>query len=46
MRNGVLLAEDAPTALIERCGCTDLEEAFLILSHKQENTSKDVVSSN
>lgn len=42
MRNGVLLAEDAPTVLMERCSCTDLEEAFLILSHKQENTSKDV----
>lgn len=44
MRSGVLLAEEAPVSLMERCGCTDLEEAFLMLSHKQEQDTKTMVS--
>lgn len=44
MRSGVLLAEEAPLSLMERCGCADLEEAFLMLSHKQEQDTKSMVS--
>ena len=40
MRGGVLLAEEPPVQLMERCGCSDLEEAFLTLSHKQETKPK------
>ena len=43
MRGGVLLAEEAPLQLMEKCGCSDLEEAFLTLSHKQEAKPKAVV---
>lgn len=44
MRGGILLAEEAPLSLMERCGCADLEEAFLMLSHKQEQDTKSMVS--
>ncbi len=43
MRGGVLLAEETPLSLMERCGCNDLEEAFLMLSHKQEDEGKNPV---
>lgn len=36
MRNGVLLAEDAPIKLLERCHVSSLEDAFLLLSQEQE----------
>lgn len=42
MRGGVLLAEEPPLQLMEKCGCSDLEEAFLTLSHKQEHAPKPV----
>lgn len=45
MRSGVLLAEEPPQQLVERFHCNDLEEAFLALSHKQEGSPKDMVSS-
>ncbi|EAA01628.5 AGAP002060-PA [Anopheles gambiae str. PEST] len=34
MRNGILLAEDSPTNILERFSCTSLEEAFLNLCQK------------
>ncbi|XP_049284183.1 ABC transporter G family member 20 isoform X1 [Anopheles funestus] len=34
MRNGILLAEDTPTNILERFSCTSLEEAFLNLCQK------------
>uniref|UniRef100_A0A182JPM5 Uncharacterized protein n=1 Tax=Anopheles christyi TaxID=43041 RepID=A0A182JPM5_9DIPT len=34
MRNGILLAEDTPTNILERFSCTTLEEAFLNLCQK------------
>lgn len=43
MRGGVLLAEESPTVLVEKYQCNDLEEAFLKLSHKQENDNKNLV---
>lgn len=43
MRGGVLLAEEAPLQLMEKSNCSDLEEAFLVLSHKQEAQPKAVV---
>lgn len=39
MREGVLLAEESPEMLMARCNTNTLEEAFLILSRKQESTS-------
>lgn len=39
MREGVLLAEESPQELMERCGCDDLETVFLQLSKKQETSS-------
>lgn len=44
MREGILLAEESPSALMEKYECNDLEEAFLKLSHKQENDSKNLVN--
>lgn len=35
MRNGILLAEDTPVNIMQKYGCENLEEAFLILSQKQ-----------
>lgn len=35
MRNGILLAEDAPEKILQAFGTTTLEDAFLILSQKQ-----------
>lgn len=44
MRHGQLLAETTPQALLARFQCTNLEEAFLILSQKQkENQDKGIV---
>ncbi|XP_039445966.1 ABC transporter G family member 20 [Culex pipiens pallens] len=34
MRNGILLAEDSPVAILERFNCTNLEDAFLSLCQK------------
>lgn len=36
MRNGVLLAEDTPIKLLEKCHVSSLEDAFLTLSQEQE----------
>ena len=36
MREGKLLAEEPPLQLMEKYCCSDLEEAFLKLSHKQD----------
>lgn len=34
MRNGILLAEDTPTNIMQRYNCDNLEDAFLILCQK------------
>lgn len=34
MRNGILLAEDTPTNIMQRFNCDNLEDAFLILCQK------------
>ncbi|XP_058467891.1 ABC transporter G family member 20 [Malaya genurostris] len=34
MRNGILLAEDSPSNILERFSCTNLEDAFLMLCKK------------
>jgi hypothetical protein len=39
LRGGVLLAEDSPLSLMDKCGCEDLEEAFLKLTREQERTN-------
>lgn len=39
MRKGVLLTESPPADLISSHGCSNLEEAFLLLSRKQSNES-------
>lgn len=39
MRDGVLIIEESPEGLMTRCGTTSLEDAFLILSQKQETAS-------
>ena len=44
MREGKLLAEEPPQQLMEKCCCSDLEEAFLKLSHKQEIVMRRQVS--
>jgi ABC-2 type transport system ATP-binding protein len=31
MRDGLLLADDTPAALLEQTGCADIEQAFLSL---------------
>lgn len=36
MRDGVLLAEESPLDLMQRCQCSNLEDAFLFLSKKQD----------
>lgn len=41
MRDGVLLAEHSPSTLMVSQGCDSLEEAFLLLSQKQEVTRTD-----
>ncbi|KAG8327657.1 hypothetical protein J6590_015690 [Homalodisca vitripennis] len=38
MRDGVLLAEESPASLMTSQGCNSLEEAFLILSQRQEES--------
>lgn len=35
MRNGILLAEDTPRNIMQKYGCSSLEDAFLILCQKQ-----------
>lgn len=39
MRDGVIIIEDSPELLMRRYNTTSLEEAFLILSQKQETES-------
>ena len=34
MRNGILLAEDTPTNIMQRFNCDNLEDAFLVLCQK------------
>uniref|UniRef100_A0A1B6LK41 Uncharacterized protein n=1 Tax=Graphocephala atropunctata TaxID=36148 RepID=A0A1B6LK41_9HEMI len=41
MRDGVLLAEQSPTSLMISQGCESLEEAFLVLSKRQETSRSD-----
>ncbi|XP_050542631.1 ABC transporter G family member 20-like [Daktulosphaira vitifoliae] len=43
MREGVILAEDSPDVLMARCNANTLEEAFLILSRKQEMSTNILV---
>lgn len=40
MRNGKLLAEDTPQNVMALANSSTLEEAFLILSRKQERSSR------
>ncbi|XP_014205513.1 ABC transporter G family member 20-like isoform X2 [Copidosoma floridanum] len=42
MRHGQLLAETSPTALLAAYQCASLEEAFLILSKRQNNAKTSV----
>lgn len=42
MREGVLLAEESPAALMQRQNCDSLETAFLQLSQRQESTLKSI----
>lgn len=44
MRNGILLAEDAPRTIIEKHNCENLEAAFLKLCVKR-GVSEDAVDS-
>lgn len=39
MRDGILIIEESPEMLMTRCNTTSLEDAFLILSQKQEIAS-------
>lgn len=41
LRNGKLLSETSPDELLEKCNCESLEEAFLMLSQKQNNHQAD-----
>lgn len=34
MRNGILLAEDTPANIMQKYGCENLEDAFLVLCQK------------
>lgn len=36
MRDGVLVAQESPETLMSHCNTTSLEDAFLMLSKKQE----------
>lgn len=38
MRDGTLLAEDGPESLIRKFECDNLEDVFLMLSRRQEET--------
>lgn len=40
MRNGVLIAEDAPMNILQKCDANSLEAAFLRLSISQDNANK------
>lgn len=42
MRDGVLLAEESPLDLMQRYQCSNLEDAFLILSKKQDTGTNEV----
>lgn len=44
MRGGILLAEESPEMLMERCNTVTLEDAFLSLSYKQETSSNTEVT--
>lgn len=44
MRNGVQIAEDSPQNILQHCGTTSLEEAFLRLSEQQETFGNDQCS--
>ncbi|CRK87266.1 CLUMA_CG001068, isoform A [Clunio marinus] len=48
LRHGVLIAEDTPKNILEKCEALNLEEAFLKLSEKQEvdNVNQNVTSQN
>jgi hypothetical protein len=41
MRGGVLLSEGSPSQLLISQNCSNLEEAFLVLSKKQELKLKE-----
>jgi hypothetical protein len=45
MRNGVLLAEDAPNSLMERLQFTSLEDVFLSLCRQDGDTEDRSLSS-
>lgn len=40
MRNGVQIAEDSPQNILAQCETQSLEEAFLLLSQRQENNTE------
>lgn len=40
MRNGVILTENSPQAIISNCHCDTIEEGYLLLSQKQECEEK------
>lgn len=40
MRNGILLAEDTPNNIMQKYGCDNLEDAFLVLC-QQHGTSEE-----
>lgn len=40
MRNGILLAEDTPTNIMQRFNCDNLEDAFLILCQKHGSSEE------
>lgn len=40
MRNGILLAEDTPTNIMQRFNCDNLEDAFLVLCQKHGSSEE------
>ena len=45
MRNGVLLAEDSPTNILQRFQVDNLQDAFVQLSIIQENNMNTIIES-
>lgn len=45
MRNGVLLAEDSPSRIMQRFQVDNLQDAFLQLSTRQENNLNEPIGS-
>lgn len=45
MRNGVLLAEDSPSNILQRFQVDNLQDAFLQLSTKQQNNLNESIES-